>query len=32
MVISVNMTIQNVMLVTCLAVGFFFSNPEEFLT
>lgn len=30
MVISVNMTIQNVMLVTCLAVGFF--HQEEFLT
>lgn len=30
MVSSVNMTIQYVMLLTCLAVGFF--NQEEFLT
>lgn len=30
MVISVNMTIQNVMLVTCLAVGFFFPIRKSF--
>lgn len=28
--VSVNMTIQNVMLVTCLAVGVFFSIRKSF--